>query len=440
MRTRTLLTTTCLLLFAACEDEQLRAIPPATIQADTFRQKESSKVDVLWVVDNSQSMTPIQGRLADRFVAFFAQLMDSQVDYHIGVVTTDVPDEQGRLREYGEDVNNPERPHGEPLPNCGGNCRYISRNISCDNIERTNSCHARKVFENMIHVGNTGANYEQGLMAAALALGLTNDAEGTPVPVPVENEGFLRTDADLHVIFVSDEDDFSHGREAYWASRYYTRLLEGSKGPGNENKVTISAIVGDPKAPDGLESIDLCAHWRTEGVNSGIDFRLGPQNDRRGCEDNNDPDRANVARVGTKYLEVACNSGGVFASICDGDYSVTLDTLGANAAGLRRYFRLSRPEEMELGCDDELGSGDDPFIECGTRDAPEHGQPLCVLAVDINDVPAGPVPVARDGATGYTFDQVNKAIRFNGQFVPAPDTEVSVTYKLKSSFRSCGSQ
>ena len=61
-----------------------------------------------------------------------------------------------------------------------------------------------------------------------------------------------------------------------------------------------------------------------------------------------------------------------------------------------------------------------------------------VLAVDINDVPAGPVPVARDGATGYTFDQVNKAIRFNGQFVPAPNTEISVTYKLKSSFRSCG--
>ena len=128
--------------------------------------------------------------------------------------------------------------------------------------------------------------------------------------------------------------------------------------------MTISAIVGDPKAPDGLESMDLCAHWRTEGNSSGIDFRLGPANDRNGCEDNNDPERPSVARVGTKYLEVACNSGGVFASICDGDYSVTLDTLGANAAGLRRYFRLGRPDEMELGCDDKLGTGDDPFIEC----------------------------------------------------------------------------
>ena len=148
-------------------------------------------------------------------------------------------------------------------------------------------------------------------MAAAMALGPTKDAEGNALPAPEENVGFLREDADLHVIFVSDEDDYSHGREAYWAARYYTRLLEGSKGPGNENKVTISAIVGDPKAPDGLESMDLCAHWRTEAV-PGIDFGQ-LQNDRRGCEDNNDPERLSVARAGTKYLEVACNSGGVFA-------------------------------------------------------------------------------------------------------------------------------
>jgi hypothetical protein len=426
------------LTFIGCSDAELRVVPPPTIQADTFAQKETSKVDVLWVVDNSQSMTPIQGRLSDRFVDFFAQLMASQVDYHIAVVTTDVAEEAGRLRQYALDHNNPERPHGEPLPNCADNCRYISRAIGCDNIERTNSCHARKVFENLIHVGNTGANYEQGLMSAAMALGLTKDAEGNAVASPEENVGFLRDDADLQIIFVSDEDDFSHGREAYWAGRYYTRLLESAKGPGNENKITVSAIVGNPKAPDGLEPIALCAHWRAEGSNSGIDFRIGPENSARGCEDSNDPQRTNVARVGSKYLEVACNSGGVFASICDGDYSVTLDTLGANAAGLRRYFRLTRGDEMELGCDNELGSDDDPGIECGQRTAQEHGEALCVLAVDINDVPAGPVSVPRDGQSGYTFDQVNKAIRFNGKFVPAPGTEVSVAYKLRNTFRSCG--
>jgi hypothetical protein len=421
-----------------CPEDDIRVVPPPTLQADLFAQKDSAMVDILWVIDNSQSMTPIQSRIGARFVDFFAQLMDSFVDYHVGVVTTDAVAETGILRQYGRDVNNPDRPHGDPVPGCAGDCRYISRAIGCENIERSNSCHARKVFENLIHVGNNGANYEQGLLAAAMALGKTDDPEtGEPVPIPEANAGFLRSEADLHIIFVSDEDDYSHGRDAYWAARYYTRLFEGVKGPGNENKVTVSAIVGNPKAPDGLEPIALCARWRESGAESQIDFRIGPENSARGCVDTTDPERTNTARVGSKYLEVACNSGGVFASICDGDYSVTLDTLGANAAGLRRYFRLSRGDELELGCDDELGGGDDPAVDCGNRSALEHGDPLCVLAVDLEDPSSNPVPVSRDPQAGYTFDGVNKAIRFNGRFVPAPGTEISVTYKLKTTFRSC---
>ena len=415
------------LTLAGCPEDEIYRVPQAQVQVDVFDQKTAAEVDVLWVVDNSQSMAPIQNRIASRFVDFFNQLQGSKVDYHIGVVTTDADGEVGKLRPYT----------GRAVSNCAGNCFYISRDVACDDPASSESCDARLVFENLIHVGNTGANYEQGLMSAALALGLTNDAEGTPVPIPEENIEFLRPDADLHIIFVSDEDDFSHGREAYWAARYYTRLLEGAKGAGNENRVTVSAIVGNPKAPDGLEPIALCARWREAGESSGIDFRIGPENSARGCEDTNDTQRTNVARVGSKYLEVACNSGGVFASICDGDYSTTLDTLGANAAGLRRYFRLGRGEEMELGCDEELGSSDDPSIDCGPRTSVEHGDALCVLAVDINNKDAGPVPVIRDAQSGYTFDAVNKAIRFNGAFVPAPGTEIAVTYKLKNTFRSC---
>ena len=78
-----------------------------------------------------------------------------------------------------------------------------------------------------------------------------------------------------------------------------------------------------------------------------------------------------------------------------------------------------------------------PHEPCGSRTSAEHGDALCVLAVDINNKEGGPVPVIRDAQSGYTFDAVNKAIRFNGAFVPAPGTEISVTYKLKNTFRSC---
>jgi len=416
------------LALAGCPEDEIYRVPQAQVQVDVFDQKTAAEVDVLWVVDNSQSMAPIQNRIASRFVDFFNQLQGSKVDYHIGVVTTDADGEVGKLRAYT----------GRAVSNCAGNCYYISRDVGCDDPASPETCDARMVFENLIHVGIEGANYERGLLSASKALGLHVDGEGTFQDAPAENASFLRENADLHIIFVSDEDDNSHGSDAWWASRYYTRLFERLKGAGNENKVTISAIVGDPKRPAGLEPGSVCAAWRSDPEGNEIDFRIGPENSALGCRDTSDPGNPSVARVGSKYLEVACASGGVFASICDGNYSTTLDRLGANAAGLRRFYRLTRRDEIELGCDKALDTGDDRSVACGAMTAEQYGFGICVEAVDINNEAAGPVVVPYDPQEGWSYEEATAGIRFNGRFVPAPGTSVSISYNLIGGIRNCG--
>lgn len=68
------------------------------------------------------------------------------------------------------------------------------------------------------------------------------------------NEGFLRGDARLHVIFISDEDDnspgWNKGNADYWQE--YTEAIVAAK--GDANQVVFSGVIGPtPKGCDGAE-------------------------------------------------------------------------------------------------------------------------------------------------------------------------------------------
>ena len=82
---------------AACTNEDLRPTLPPGQYVDTFQQVAASKIDVLWVVDNSPSMVEEQDNLAQNFNQFLGFLTRAQTDFHIAVTTTDVVNDQGRL-------------------------------------------------------------------------------------------------------------------------------------------------------------------------------------------------------------------------------------------------------------------------------------------------------------------------------------------------------
>lgn len=426
-------------------------IPDAIETVDVFTQRGAARVDILWMIDNSGSMASEQDKVAARFQEFFARLVESEVDYHIAVVTSD-PADDGVLRAYD----------GPALPGCApdGSCRFLSNETPCPDtdvdidglasdadIEEAliDACPAQLVFRDLVRVGINGSAFEEGFTQVASALGADVVDPETGVPlgeVPPENEGFLRADAALYVVFVSDEDE-GEGDEGTDV-RYYQRLFEGLKGTGNENNVALAAITGYPidaaLPPANVVCEVLSTTFDTSVANddpraAGLLEAL--RDDTDGCRDleaePNDPNGG--AKTGGRYIELACRTGGVVANMCEADYTDALDALGANAAGLARKFVLTHGiEEMEWGDDCVPDTGDDVFLDCnddGTFDGPLDA-PLCVTATDLDGDTAALVP--RSDSDGWTLEP-SGAVRFVGGFLPAPNTDITVRYAVRN--RDC---
>jgi hypothetical protein len=181
-------------------------------QVDTFTQKAAGQVDILWVVDNSWSMGEEQTNLANNFASFMTYIDHSQIDYQIGVVSTDMEDaaHSGRLQ-------------GAP--------KIITR-ATPDPVA---------AFAANVQVGTTGGGNEMGLLAA-------HDALTEPL-ASTDNAAFHRPEASMALIFVSDEDDKSYG-----GIDFYTRFFGSLKEVGNENNIIVTAIVAPNPIPGGCDA------------------------------------------------------------------------------------------------------------------------------------------------------------------------------------------
>lgn len=171
------------------------------IFAETFIQ-DADPVDVLWVIDNSSSMGQEQARVIAEISAFFTWFETLELDYHMGVVTSDIvtPTMQGRLQ-------------GSPL--------WIERGTA----------NAEAELAEAIDVGTDDQGDESGLRAAELAL-------SEPL-LSTDNAGFYRPDARLAVVFLTDEPEQSE-----YDAQHYVDFFTALKADPSE--VQISAIVGDP--------------------------------------------------------------------------------------------------------------------------------------------------------------------------------------------------
>lgn len=437
-----------------CGDPDIVVIPEPTDQIDLFTQKAAAQVDILWMIDNSGSMAAEQLKIADRFNQFFSQLITSQVDYHIAVVTSD-PADRGILRAY----------NGPAVENCDS-CRFLTNTVPCSNpgvvttglspaeIESTlaTNCPAQLVFRKMVNVGINGSSFEEGFTQVAAALGANVVDPNTGFPagtVPPENVGFLRPEAALFVIFVSDEDEGAKRDGS--PIRYYQRLFESLKGAGNENKVSVSAITGWPISADAPPLAQVCDALTTTFDNvPSNDSPLAPRireimtaANAGGCIDQGAAanDENAFAETGSRYVELACRTGGVVSNMCEADYSTALDQLGANAAGLLRKFTISRPDQIEAGPDCVLFTEDDNTVEELDCDGDGNiGGPfddlLCVKAKPIGST--GDIAlVPRSDIDGWTFDPSTSSIRFSGTFIPAPGSNVEIRYKIRPDTRVC---
>ena len=147
--------------------------PPALLVVDEFVQVTTPMVDILWVIDNSGSMAEEQADLTANFPVFMEFFLGSGLDYHIGVVSTDLE-------------NNTNGSKGKLVEISG--VKWIEPDTSSP-IE---------MFTSMATLGTRGSSSERGMGATYLALETNRDTF---------NADFYRDEAALHTIVISDEPD-----------------------------------------------------------------------------------------------------------------------------------------------------------------------------------------------------------------------------------------
>lgn len=147
-------------------------------------------VDILWVIDNSGSMSPRQSMLATQVPDFVTAINATGLDYQMAVTTMDMSQngEKGRFLA------------------ATGTPAFL--NASTPNL--ANLLAAR------IAPGGNGSPVERGEEAMRAALNMSLRA--------TKNAGFLRKNSLLVVIFLSDEDDSS-------AKADYASYLDGLRPP-----------------------------------------------------------------------------------------------------------------------------------------------------------------------------------------------------------------
>ena len=259
-------------------------------------QAPVGKVDILWLVDGSGSMSEEQQYLGSNFSAFINQLTQVDADFQLAVTSLDachdqIPSDKAQRicpAEYG----------GSPSTHLRGSFRGVSgRKV----LKRGDPDLATK-FQSYTSVGTENSGFEHGMKSAQMAVEKVLSGE---------NESLLRSGSFLTVIIVSDEEDDGIGlgmndaysnhnyvQEGYTTFRYsdsdLINYLNSVKGQGN---FSISAITG------------------TRDPNSGH-MCTSPH--------------SNPLEEGTQYISAANKTGGVIQSICETNWDHALTEMGVD--------------------------------------------------------------------------------------------------------------
>ncbi|MCB9640115.1 MAG: choice-of-anchor D domain-containing protein [Myxococcales bacterium] len=236
-------------------------------QMDSFVQSGSPKADILFVIDDSFSMAKRQQSLAQNLQVFLQEAQSRKTDFQLAVTTTSIPKEG-------------------PVTQRPGGC-FVGAG---DKILTPQTPNLLQAFQQLVQVGTAGTAIEQGLEAAYRAL--------TPPLLynPDCNLGFLRKDASLSVVFVTDEPD-----QSTQPLNFYQQFFESLRGTQRGRVVRLSAITAPMPA--------------------------------KSCQD---------ATTNGRYWSLAGVFGGSTESICAADWSQTLKSLAAATFGLQKRFFLSR--------------------------------------------------------------------------------------------------
>ena len=385
--TRRLVLFSCFLAFLipACQDYNYEELRGSIVKEKRKKYyiNVSAAADILFIIDNSGSMAGEQRQLAESFQEF-ASVLEQKFgeEYHIGVITTGMDSrgcppcdsvftssctnptgENGRFqdrvcRNVGTDWN------PEYVCEDRGECRVV-------NNDNQSICFYNQTDQaGTAFVGVKGCGFERGL--APMKLALKDLSTGY-------NSGFLRDDATLVVVVISDEEDCGEvgdvyeltsdgGNVCYFASKgegpegntshvqdpeqrpyfltpvehYYDFLMNEVKG-GKKGAVKFAAIVGvaDKDNPSTTKiEYEMGDRGRWEVVDA--------------CTTSGCTGDFCYAKPGLRYIELAEMFGlekgqsGFLDTICQNNFSETMKKLGDFVACPRKLELTEIPLDPAL--------------------------------------------------------------------------------------------
>jgi len=249
-------------------------------QSDLFRQLDNPMVDILWVIDNSGSMGDDQQALAQNFATFINWAITLNTDFQIGVISTE--------------INEPE----VPADNFNIYPGILVFYPGFPKILTNQTPNLVQAFSRNVNVGLCCSDeQEAGLHAAMLAL------SEPLLSAPAANGGFVREDAKLVLVMVSDEPDQSPA-----PVDFYVDFFKAIKGYRNDQLMDVSCIVEDD----------------------------------------------------SRYRFVQQATGGLYRELGVSNWGATLSDLGLDAFAARTQFPLSRPANpgtLAVWVDSQDGQG-----------------------------------------------------------------------------------
>jgi len=249
-------------------------------QTDTFTQAARPTVDLLVVMDNSGSVQDYQSNLSQQGPAFINEALKANADFHFGVTTTE--------NDQTDTANGDSAYQGDKI--------YVGGLFGHPGIIDGADTNAASDFAKNIRVGTCCSdNRESGLESAWHVL----TPNANQVAPPQGSLGFLRDEARLVMLAVSDEQDQSHG-----STGFYTDFFRQVKGKYNAGLVSFNAIIGDPGS----------------GCNNGTVS----------------------ADDGSRYADVVTGTGGKWYSICSADWAQVARDMSLDAFRGRVQFPLTR--------------------------------------------------------------------------------------------------
>lgn len=265
-------------------------------------------VDILFIVDDSGSVSDIQASIAARFGSLLSQL--GKLDYRIGITTTDVSS------SASDSYNNP-----ASVPNRNGllqDGKLIQVSGTGDYFVTPQTPNPGLAFGNTIKIPETLACENAGYDPAQCPSGDPRAIYAANLLIGNNPQDFLRPNVPLTIVIVSDSDE-RNSSEGEYATAFPQGPLDKtdsiaatlqSKFPGKS--LVVDAIVTKP------------------GDTACYNSRYGR---------NGNPNL--FAFYAPVYANLVSKTGGVLGSICENDYANQLGKIGAGASAQAQTVTLA---------------------------------------------------------------------------------------------------